>query len=187
MSKRKHVFRWFWAWNDDAEERWLEEMAASGWHLVSGPIWYCFEQGAPAHVRYALDYPPQNAELQDYLKLCSDAGWERVLQFSGWQYFRTSSLDAPDLYTDANSRIAKYNRLLSILVLLAITTLCGNLPWMLGPSNIEPSQALFEALRMTMVIVGVLWVYVLVRLSLFIRKLKREAAQTYVLGPKRTS
>ena len=48
MNKRKHVFRLFSAWNDAKEERWLEEMAQTGWHLVSGPIVYCFEEGAPA-------------------------------------------------------------------------------------------------------------------------------------------
>jgi hypothetical protein len=175
MSKRKHVFRWFWAWNDDAEERWLEEMALSGWHLVSGPILYCFEEGAPGRVRYALDYRSERADLEEYVKLCSDAGWEKVFDFAGWQYFRTSSAAAPELYTDARSRIAKYQRLWGFAALIALTTLGANLPWMLGSPDIEPSRALFEALRCTVGVVGLLWVYILARLALFIRKLKREA------------
>jgi hypothetical protein len=179
MSRRKHAFRWFWAWEDAAEERWLEEMELKGWHLVSGPLpTYCFEEGAPARVRYALDYRTDRAnslELGEYLKLCSDAGWERVMEYSGWQYFRTTSADAPDLYTDSASRIAKYERLLKFLALIAMLTMCANLPWMMGPATIEPSRALFEALRCVVGLLCLLWVYVLVRLSLFVRKLKRDA------------
>lgn len=55
MNKRKHVFRLFFAWNDAKEERWLQEMAQTGWHLVCGPIVYCFEQWVPAQMRYRLD------------------------------------------------------------------------------------------------------------------------------------
>lgn len=35
MSEKeiRTVFRAHWAWNDDKEERWLENMARQGWHL----------------------------------------------------------------------------------------------------------------------------------------------------------
>ena len=30
---RKTVYKWFWAWEFEKEERWLEEMVQSGWVL----------------------------------------------------------------------------------------------------------------------------------------------------------
>ena len=34
MAERKTVRKWFWVWDFDKEERWLNEMAMSGWLLV---------------------------------------------------------------------------------------------------------------------------------------------------------
>ena len=175
MSTRKHVFRLFSAWNDYAEARWLEQMAQSGWHLVSGPILYCFEKGAPARVRYALDYRSESSELPEYLKLCSDAGWERVMEVAGWQYFRTASADAPEIYTDSSSRIAKYRRLWTVAILLATTTMGANIPWLLSSSAGPRDWALIAALRWLVALIGIAWVYVFVRLAIFIRKQEREA------------
>jgi hypothetical protein len=97
MSKRKCVFRLFSAWNDAKEERWLEEMAQAGWHLVSDPVVYCFKEGVPAQMRYRLDYRSERSGLDEYLRLCKDSGWERVFSFAGWQYFRTASDTAPEI------------------------------------------------------------------------------------------
>jgi len=33
MNEIKKVFRWFWVWDFEKEERWLNEMAAQGWAL----------------------------------------------------------------------------------------------------------------------------------------------------------
>ncbi len=40
MAERVIEHKWFWAWQDDKEERWLEEMSERGLHLVSpGVLW----------------------------------------------------------------------------------------------------------------------------------------------------
>ena len=33
MSERKTVRKWFWAWDFEKEEEWLNDMAMSGWVL----------------------------------------------------------------------------------------------------------------------------------------------------------
>jgi len=157
MSERKCVFRLYTAWNDDKEERWLEEMARSGWHLVSGPFPYTFERGAPAEIRYRLDYPPQDSNLPEYLRLCHDAGWERVCESAGWQYFRTASAEAPEIYTDNASRIGKYRRQMVICLFLAITTTLPNIPGMLdhspGPLGHKIVIGVARWLSLTLVVV----------------------------------
>ena len=175
MKERKRVFRWFWAWNDEKEERWLEQMALSGWHLVSGPVIYTFEQNAPARVRYRLDYQPKKKNLDEYLRLCRDSGWERVLEFAGWQYLRTASPDAPEIYTDMDSRIAMHRRLLTVCVVLAVLAVVTNLNTLLGgPGHPESRSFFFVGLRWMVVAIICLWAYILGRMLLHIRSLKRR-------------
>ncbi len=33
MNEKKTIHRWWWAWNFDKEEQWLNEMAMEGWAL----------------------------------------------------------------------------------------------------------------------------------------------------------
>jgi hypothetical protein len=173
MNKRKHVFRLFSAWNDTKEERWLEEMAQTGWHLVSGPIVYCFEEGAPAQMRYRLDYRSESGGMDEYLRLCRDSGWERVFSFAGWQYFRTASASAPEIYTDAASRIAKYRRLLNSSVLLAIASMAANIVLVIDSFHYrgDPVDMIF---RWVVAGLALVWIYTLGRLFIHIGVQKRS-------------
>ncbi len=119
MRKQK----WFWGWDDEKEEAWLSEMAQQGWHLkrlVFSTV-YEFEQGEPKEVTYRLDYNAIGRKEKDnYLLLFADAGWEHVGEISGWQYFRKEVQpgEAPEIFTDNESKIEKYKRLLSYLAIL---------------------------------------------------------------------
>lgn len=176
MNERKRVMRFFSAWNDESEERWLEQMAQSGWHLVKVALFYTFEKGDPAKVRYRVDYPPQQkASVDEYVRLCRDAGWDRVSEFCGWQYFRTALPDAPEIYTDMTSRIAKYRRLLVIAVFLAVITMVGNLQWMTKPGWSHNPVALVTVMRWIAIFLFFFWAYVVARMSLYIHILKRKA------------
>lgn len=176
MTERKRIIRWFWAWNDDKEERWLEQMARGGWHLVSGPFLYTFEKGVPAEVRYRLDYQSDAKGIDEYLRLCRDSGWERVFHFAGWQYMRTASSEAPEIYTDDASRVAKYQRLLAICVTLALCTGMMNFQTLLRDTSGPHTHGLFIGLRVMVIFILCLWAYILARLALHIRKLKRKCA-----------
>lgn len=176
MNERKTVVRLFWPWNDDKEERWLEQMARQGWHLASGPIFYTFDKGSPAEMRYRVDYPPRKRQgLDEYVRLCRDAGWERVFAYAGSQYFRTSLPDAPDIYTDTESRISKYKRVFVISLLLALATLPMNLP-SLWVKHTGPYLDIVvrEIFRWAVVLLIAYWVYLLMRLALHIRRLRKS-------------
>jgi hypothetical protein len=114
--------KWFWAWQDDLEEAWLTRMAGEGWHLVTvSPFgFYTFQPGPGQEVVYRLDYRSQTRKQDrlDYLQLFADAGWEHVAEMGGWQYFRKPVLpgEEPELYTDVESKVQKYNRLIVLLV-----------------------------------------------------------------------
>ena len=115
-------FRWIWGWDDEKEETWLREMAGRGWHLRVGsfPPFYVFEQGEPQDVVYRIDYRTTGKDKAHYLQLFHDAGWEHAMEHLGWQYFRQAAVDgaSPEIFSDSESKVQKYERLLMFLVIL---------------------------------------------------------------------
>ncbi len=136
-------FKFFWPWQDQEQEKWLEEQSQSGLHLKKPNNLigiYTFETGAPKSFTYRLDF---QADLKDnndsYIQLFEDAGWE-YLGESSWQYFRKPNRagDSNEIFTDNQSKIKKYERLVWYQgIILAILTaffidggdLEGNLAW----------------------------------------------------------
>jgi len=122
MAERIIKHKWFWAWQDEKEEQWLEDMSEGGYHLVSPGFFgrYEFQKGQPQRVIYRLDYLAQNQNQEDYKQLFADAGWEHIGKFGGWQYFRkpAENQGESEIFTDVSSKIEKYRRVLIILVIL---------------------------------------------------------------------
>ena len=52
----------------------------------------------------------------------SDAGWEHIGYISNWQYFRKEAREGevPEIYTDIESKVAKYKRVLTFLAFFAV-------------------------------------------------------------------
>jgi hypothetical protein len=108
--------KWFWPWQDAQEEAWLEEMSKQGLHLKHADLFaqYQFTQGQPQLYTYRLDFQDamKTKTKEEYLRLFTDAGWEYLGQMGGWQYFRkpTQPGDQDEIFTDAETKIQKYNR-----------------------------------------------------------------------------
>ena len=121
MKKRTLTkYRWFWAWQDEDEEQWLEEMSKQGYHLSSlGMLgFYHFTISEPKHYIYRLDYQLfRKKDKGEYLQLFKDSGWEHIGEMSAWQYFRkeVANGEIPEIYTDVESKVAKYKRILTYL------------------------------------------------------------------------
>ena len=121
MDKQSNrVFKWFWPWQDQEEERWLRQMSLEGRHLLSKSLaWYTFAEGEPADVVYRLDFPPKSGgELPEYIEFFRGAGWEYLGKLSSWHYYRQPVTgDQPaELYTDNQSKIERYRRVLAALL-----------------------------------------------------------------------
>jgi hypothetical protein len=112
-------FRWFWAWQDEDEEQWLNTMSESGFHLSSISLGlYSFTVGQPQHFVYRLDYQWfHNQDKQEYMQLFRDAGWEHVEKILAWQYFRklVKPGENDNIYTDVSSKIACFQPLETIM------------------------------------------------------------------------
>ena len=116
--------KWIWGWEDEKEEAWLRQMANEGLHLVrlAGLGRYAFQAGAPRDVVYRMDYfGSRRADYQHYLQIFRDSGWELVGEFFNWQYFRkpVEHGESPEILTDNESKIRKYQNLLTTVALTA--------------------------------------------------------------------
>jgi hypothetical protein len=117
--------KWFFPWQDEKEESWLRSMSRKGWHLssIGLPCIYRFRDGGPRDYVYRLDYQTfPNKDKQEYRQLFRDAGWEYIGEMSAWQYFpkEVKEGEAPEIYTDVESKVAKYRRVLTFLAILAV-------------------------------------------------------------------
>ena len=157
-------YKWLWPWQDDVEEAWLRDMSQQGWHLsaVGLPIVYIFESGKSKDYVYRLDYPFfSKMDKEDYLQLFMDANWEFVEERTGWYYFRQPAQSDQELeiYTDAESKISKYQRLLVFAAIIL-------LPLIAGMINTRGRFLFFIIVPLFLI-----WVYIFTRIR--INQLKR--------------
>ena len=116
---RKTVRKWFWVWDFDKEEQWLNEMAAQGLVLVDvGWCKYVFEDSVPGEYQVRLELlenQPSHEESQKYIRFIEDTGAEQVGAFLRWVYFRKKTADGPfDLFSDLQSRIKHIKRIYDV-------------------------------------------------------------------------
>lgn len=123
--------KWFWAWDYDKEERWLNEMAEKGLSLVAvGFCTYIFEESAEGDYQIRLELLnnlPSHVESQKYIRFLEETGVEYVGSYIRWAYFRKKKANGEfDLYSDYPSRIAHFNRMLMLFGIFALLEFyCG--------------------------------------------------------------
>ena len=105
MNERKIVRKWYWVWEFDKEERWLNSMAQQGWVLDRvGFCRYEFVRCEPGEYIVRLEMREHD---EGYLSFMADTGAEYVGRMVKWIYFRRKAeLGAFDIFSDLDSRIA---------------------------------------------------------------------------------
>ena len=72
------------------EQKFLEEQHSNGWKFKKFQ-WlrkYTFEKVEPEDYVYRLDYNEENKDETDYLQMFDDCGWEYIMKYQTWYYFR---------------------------------------------------------------------------------------------------
>jgi hypothetical protein len=188
MSEKtsKTVFHFFLTWNVGREERWLEEMAGSGWHLaeVKTGMFFHFEKGEPRNMVYRLDYTGgRKIDRDEYFGIFKAAGWEHAAAWANWEYFRIPKGPgpSPEIFTDRESRISKYKRILAFLFFFFAFGI-----WNAG--NLLRSRArygwIWDAAIIFQLVTVVLLGYGVFRLVLVIRKIKQGPSREDGVKPK---
>ncbi|MBN2399125.1 MAG: DUF2812 domain-containing protein [Candidatus Aminicenantes bacterium] len=175
MEKEKMTkFKWFWAWDDDKEEKWLEAMSQNGWHLENPgfPCIYQFIQGEPRQYSYRLDFRTGSCKnLQDYLQICRDAGWEMLGRMASWYYFRKECHggEKPEFFSDTDSKIQKYRRLLIFLSIFLPILING-----MRMAFKREGSWIFSSFGFFYVFLLLIFIYAIIRLLRRIKQLKKS-------------
>ena len=126
MAETKTIWKLFFVWNYEKEERWLNEMAMSGWALVHAawPGRFTFEACEPGE--YTIRLEMNNNE--SYVSFLEETGAEYIGRCLRWVYFRKKSALGPfDLFSDMDSRIAHLKRIETLLRILGVLLLASGL------------------------------------------------------------
>lgn len=120
---RTTIRKFFFVWDFDKEEQWLNEMAAKGLCLVSvGFCKYEFEDCLPGEYRICLqllDKLPRHPEMQKYIEFMEETGAEQVASFTRWVYFRKKASEGDfNLFSDNTSRAKYLTTILSFIALI---------------------------------------------------------------------
>ncbi|MBQ7956088.1 MAG: DUF2812 domain-containing protein [Lachnospiraceae bacterium] len=122
MQERKTIYKWFWAWDFEKEEAWLNVMAASGWVLDRvGFCKYTFVKSEPEE--YTVRLEMRNHD-RDYLDFMEEIGAEYIGRMAKWIYFRKKAADGRfDIFSDIDSRIQHLDRIGKLLTVVGVLNL----------------------------------------------------------------
>jgi hypothetical protein len=172
--------KWFWHWEDDKEEAWLGQMSKQGLHLVHPSAFgqYIFTRGESRDLVYRLDFVQSNKKDESYFQLFRDAGWEHVGELLGWQYWRKEVKpgESPEIFTDVESKVRKYQRLLGFLAIVFLPVAMGL--FNMRNLSILPTASgswidwLFAGIGMLVFAVFLLYIYIFIRIGMRIRQLR---------------
>ena len=185
--EKKIVNRIFTIADYDREALYLRKMHAQGWKLkevsyssLVVAVKYTFEKCQPEQVSYQLDlYPMKKSERASYLQLFKDCGWEHVIDFNGFSYFRKlhSGIESDaefEIYNDASGKLAVVKRILIIrmipILLLFLLIFSALLPvfskFVSGGSSFSWDMFLIVLIDFVLLIINAIQIsYVLWRLS----------------------
>ena len=110
MAERKTIRKWWWEWNFDKLEQWLNEMSMQGWALCEvGWCKFTFERCEPGEYIIRLE---MRENCDGYISFVEETGAEYIGRAVQWIYFRRKSeLGRFELLSDLDSQIDHLGRL----------------------------------------------------------------------------
>ena len=173
---RKIVWKVILEWDYVAEERWLNEMAADGWALVSTRLFrYEFEKTEPGEYAIRmqkLENGIKHPKSKKYLEFIREMGIEVVGSLGGWVYLRKKTADGPfELFSDKESRIKHLTNIIYMFAALAGVNLA------IGIVNVAMYAAMkvpFNLFGMVNLLVGASMCWYVKRLLNNRKRLKKE-------------
>ena len=119
------VTKWWWAWEHEKIEKWLEEMENSGLRLVDiawDGIRFSFEKAKPRKTKFCVDY--QTKLTPQYIALVRDDGWDIYKVGFGWYILRKEYEDEePIFYNDFEPLIQRNKTIAKVLLFAGLPCL----------------------------------------------------------------
>ena len=122
MENKKKVFKWFWVWDFEKEEMWLNKMANQGWVLDGvGFCMYKFIQSDTEEYTIRLE---MHSFDEKYIEFMRETGAEYVGRMVQWIYFRKKISEGEfNIFSDLDSRIAHLNKIGKMLAIIGSANL----------------------------------------------------------------
>jgi len=122
MENKKTIYKWFWVWNFEKEEMWLNEMANNGW-LIDG-VGFCKYK----FIQCDLDEYTVRLEMHDfdeeYIDFMRETGAEYVGRMVQWIYFRKKVVTGEfNIFSDIDSKINHLNSIGKMISIIGIANL----------------------------------------------------------------
>ena len=135
MESVRTIRKWFWVWDFEKEEDWLNEMAMNGWVLVGvGWCTYHFARCVPGEYSVRLEMHPYD---EGYLEFMRETGAEYAGRMMMWIYFRKKTAEGPfDLFSDVDSKISHLKKIGRMLSIIGITNLVIGIANSFNPSHL---------------------------------------------------
>lgn len=135
MSERKIIRKWFWVWDFEKEEQWLNQMSAAGW--VLDKVGFCRYE----FIRCEPDEYTVRLEMRDrddaYVAFMEETGAEYIGRMMKWIYFRKKASEgAFDIFSDIDSRMKHIDRILLVIKGVTVVNLAVGIANSLNPVHI---------------------------------------------------
>lgn len=113
-------------WDYENEEKWLNEMSAKGYGLVSLSLGkYTFEEQTPSIYTYRielLDKLPSHPDTVEYLNCLEYKGIEVVQTHAKWAYYRKRASEGEfELFKDVASKKKHYERVFFLFYIIMLS------------------------------------------------------------------
>lgn len=122
---RTVIKKYFWVWDFEKEEKWLNEMAAKGLALVGvGFCRYEFEDCTSGEYSFRLellDNRPEHPESRKYISFVEETGAEQVGSYLNWVYFRKKGQF--EIFSDYSTKIKHLTQIIRLIALLTVLNL----------------------------------------------------------------
>jgi len=109
------IRKWFFVWDYDKMEAWLNGLAMEGWVLDEvGFLDFRFVRCEPGEygIRVQIGMRDEN-----YVRLLKEEGVECIGSWGPWGFYRKKTEDGPfELYSDIDSRIAHMDKISRIIM-----------------------------------------------------------------------
>lgn len=122
MKKQLTIHKWFWVWDFEKEEDWLNDMALGGWRLHRvGFATFHFVACEPGEYTIRLEMRPHD---ETYLSFMEETGAEYIGRVFLWMYFsKKTEFGAFDIFSDLDSRIRHLDRICKVLFIVGMMNL----------------------------------------------------------------
>ncbi len=119
----KTVTKFWFAWNAEEVEKWLENMASEGWLLDSVSFKmkkFHFKKGSPCKISFCLDF--KTRPDSEYFSIAEDDNWNLKGTILGWHLWSKEqhSEYKPEFFSDVTSLIKRFRTIMIFLSIIAV-------------------------------------------------------------------